>query len=52
MFKDSSDWGSLMAQWLKDPACHCCCMGLIPGLGTSTYCMCGQKKKKKTAEVS
>ena len=26
---------------------HCCChgIGLIPGLGTSTYCKCGPKKK-------
>ena len=25
---------------------QCCGMGLIPGLGTSTCCRCGKKKKK------
>ena len=41
------------AQQVKDLGCHCCVLGhccavgSIPGLGTSTCQHCGQKKKKK-----
>ena len=31
----------------KDPHCHCCGLGLIPGPGTSKCHGCSQKKKKK-----
>ena len=36
-----------MAQMIKDPSLSLLWCGLIPGLGTSTCCKHGQKKKKK-----
>ena len=40
-------WQSGLRIW----HCQCCGLGLIPGLGTSTYYWCGQKKRKKLYDV-
>ena len=45
--------GPLVAQWVRIQHCHCCgsvcCLGwgLIPALGTSVCCGCGQKETNK-----
>ena len=41
-------WHSRLRNWhcRCSSSSHCCSAGSIPGLGTSTCCGCGQKKKK------
>ena len=41
---------SLGAWWLRIWYCHCCCVGSIPGLGTSVCPGHSEKKKKKKIE--
>ena len=43
---------SLVAQRVKGLACHCCGVGLIPGLGTSTCCRLEKKEKRKRTRRS
>lgn len=49
-------WGS-KGNWMRNSRwpislmpriqrCHCCCLGSVPGPGTSAYCGCGQKQDK------
>ena len=40
-------WSSRVAQGVKDLVLSLLWHGSIPGLGTSTCCECGQKKKLK-----
>ena len=47
IFSLQKSGSSLEVQWLRTRHCHCCSLGLIPGLGTSACCRCGQKKKRK-----
>ena len=41
---------SLVAQWVKDPALSVCGSGLIPDLGISACCGCGQKQKTSVSK--
>ena len=55
-FVNQKDRGSLVAQWVKNPALslcalgHCCGTGLISGPGTSACCGCSQKKRTEKKE--
>ena len=47
IFKKENTGSSLVAEWVKDPGCHCCGLCWIPEPGAATCLRHNQKKKKK-----
>ena len=41
---------SLVAQWVRDSACHYCCEGSVPDLGTSTCWGCSPQNVSASME--